>query len=265
MCCAPAASALGCVVTILSPVLTRPGASPRSRRCRTSWGRPRWRAKVAGRISPALLTKRWSSKAMWMPSWNGVVASCVVASIGCSWSGVVFCLENHYPRCTGALSYLFNPPRHSSFRWIGAKEQLTPTPGVLRRDDTIWPLITARPHVPAKLLILTQRRAGLRASEALALEPVGLSPDADQPTLRFRSGKSRQSPRGSRPPRIACGADCRSSTMSTWGAAGSLTSAVRRHGDGCSRRLFGRRCTLSCRPAVALAPTLSGTVMLVTC
>ena len=37
----------------------------------------------------------------------------------CFW--LVFYLENHYPRCTGALSYPFNPPRYSSFRWIRAK------------------------------------------------------------------------------------------------------------------------------------------------
>ena len=86
----PPASADATRVTILSPVFARPGALPRSRRCWTSWGRPRCWANVAGRISPALATRRWSSKAMWMPSGNCVVASCVVASIGCSWSGVVF-------------------------------------------------------------------------------------------------------------------------------------------------------------------------------
>ena len=37
----------------------------------------------------------------------------------CFW--LVFYLKNHYPRCTGALSYPFNPPRYSSFRWIRAK------------------------------------------------------------------------------------------------------------------------------------------------
>ena len=34
-------------------------------------------------------------------------------------------LEIHYPRCTGALSYPFSTPRHSSFRWIGAKLVIT--------------------------------------------------------------------------------------------------------------------------------------------
>ena len=54
----PPASADATRVIILSPVLARPGALPRSRRCRTSSGRPRRRARVAGRISPALATRR---------------------------------------------------------------------------------------------------------------------------------------------------------------------------------------------------------------
>ena len=64
----PPASADATSVMILAPVLARPGASPRSRRRSTSSGRPRCRASVAGRISPALLTRRWSSKAIWMRS-----------------------------------------------------------------------------------------------------------------------------------------------------------------------------------------------------
>ena len=59
----PPASADATSVKILSPVLARPGASPRSRRSCTSWERPRCRAKVAGMSRPALATRRWSSKA----------------------------------------------------------------------------------------------------------------------------------------------------------------------------------------------------------
>ena len=55
-------------VTFLSPVLARPEALPKSRRRSTSWGSPRCRARVAGRSSPALLTRRRSSKAMRMRS-----------------------------------------------------------------------------------------------------------------------------------------------------------------------------------------------------
>ena len=50
-------------------------------------------------------------------------------------------------------------------------------------------VIAAAPNPRAKLLILLQWRAGLRVSEALALEPGDLSLDADRPTLRVRSGK----------------------------------------------------------------------------
>ena len=59
----PPASADATRVITLSPVLARPGPSPRSRRRSTSWGRPRCRPSVAGRSSPALATRRWSSKA----------------------------------------------------------------------------------------------------------------------------------------------------------------------------------------------------------
>ena len=71
----PPASADATSVIILSPVLARPGARPRSKYRSTSWGRPRCKANVAGRISPALLTRRWSSKAMRMRSgwWRGSI------------------------------------------------------------------------------------------------------------------------------------------------------------------------------------------------
>ena len=64
----PPASADATRVSILSPVFARPGALPRSRRCWTSWGRPRCWANVAGRIRPALATRRWSSKVIWIRS-----------------------------------------------------------------------------------------------------------------------------------------------------------------------------------------------------
>ena len=75
----PPANAEATSVIILSPVLARPGASPRSKRRSTSWGRPRCKARVDGRISPALATRRWSSKVIWIRSgwWRG-------SSYGCS-------------------------------------------------------------------------------------------------------------------------------------------------------------------------------------
>ena len=64
----PPARAEATSVIILSPVLARPGARPRSKYRSTSWGKPRCWARMAGRISPALLTRRWSSNAIWMRS-----------------------------------------------------------------------------------------------------------------------------------------------------------------------------------------------------
>ena len=54
-------------------------------------------------------------------------------------------------------------------------------------------VLTAAPHSRAHLLFLLQWRAGLRVSEALALEPADLSLDTDLPTLRVRQGKGRRS------------------------------------------------------------------------
>ena len=68
----------------------------------------------------------------------------MVASIGCSWFGIGLLFQNHYPRSTGALSYPFSTPRHSSFRWIGAK------------NAEIRPTITAGTHKRPESLISTK-------------------------------------------------------------------------------------------------------------
>ena len=64
----PPASAEATRVSILSPVFARPGASPRSTWLSTSSRRPRCWARVTGRSSPALATRRVSSKAIRMRS-----------------------------------------------------------------------------------------------------------------------------------------------------------------------------------------------------
>ena len=79
----PPARAEATRVMILSPVLDRPGARPRSRRRTTSWGRPRCKARVAGRISPALSTRRWSSKEIWM--WSGWLRGSIYCVLLCIW------------------------------------------------------------------------------------------------------------------------------------------------------------------------------------
>ena len=53
----------------------------------------------------------------------------------------------------------------------------------------IGSLIQLAPHAQARLIILAQWRAGLRISEALALEVADLNLDDDNPTLRVREGK----------------------------------------------------------------------------
>ena len=54
-------------------------------------------------------------------------------------------------------------------------------------------LIRAAPNPRARLLFLIEWRAGLRISEALDLEVSDLSLNAENPTLRVRSGKGRRS------------------------------------------------------------------------
>ena len=53
-------------------------------------------------------------------------------------------------------------------------------------------IIRAAPDPRSRLLMLEQWRAGLRVSEALALEAADISLDTDKPTIRVRSGKGRK-------------------------------------------------------------------------
>ena len=53
-------------------------------------------------------------------------------------------------------------------------------------------LIHAAPHGQARLIMLEQWRAGLRVSEAVALEVADLQLDGDRPTLKVRQGKGRK-------------------------------------------------------------------------
>ena len=59
--------------------------------------------------------------------------------------------------------------------------------------DEVNAIIRAADDPRARLLMLEQWRAGLRVSEALALEVADISLDTDRPTLRVRSGKGRKS------------------------------------------------------------------------
>ena len=57
----------------------------------------------------------------------------------------------------------------------------------------IHAILAAAPNSRARLLMLLQWRAGLRVSEALALEAADLSLTSDQPTIRVRQGKGNRS------------------------------------------------------------------------
>ena len=96
----PPARADATSVSILSPGLARPGVSPRSSWLSTSSLRPRWWAKVTGKSSPALATRRWSSKATWMGQ-----GRCVLASVGCSSFRVGFLSQKPLSLKPGALSH----------------------------------------------------------------------------------------------------------------------------------------------------------------
>ena len=70
--------------------------------------------------------------------------------------------------------------------------QPKPLPQYLEAHE-VQAIIRASDDPRARLLMTEQWRAGLRVSEALALEVADLSLDAEQPTIRVRSGKGRKS------------------------------------------------------------------------
>ena len=79
-------------------------------------------------------------------------------------------------------------PRGLHPRRTDGETQLKRLPEYLEADE-VDAIIRAAEDPRAKLLMLTQWRAGLRVSEALALDVSDLSLDSDLPTIRVRSGK----------------------------------------------------------------------------
>ena len=79
-----------------------------------------------------------------------------------------------------------HPRRDPVQQLTGAKHRTLPE---YLEAAEVQAVLDAAPNPRAKLLILLQWRAGLRVSEALALEPRDLSLDTDRPTLRVRQGK----------------------------------------------------------------------------
>ena len=100
-------------------------------------------------------------------------------------------------------------------------------------------LIAAAPNHQARLLILEQWGAGHRVSEALALEPLDLRLDTDQPTLRIREGKGRKSREVLLHPKLQA-ALIAATSYGAVGAAPWSTFHGRRPDDGSSWRPSGR-------------------------
>ena len=74
----------------------------------------------------------------------------------------------------------------------GQEHQPEPLPQYLEAHEVLA-IIRASDDPRARLLMTEQWRAGLRVSEALALEVADLSLDAELPMVRVRSGKGRKS------------------------------------------------------------------------
>ena len=82
-------------------------------------------------------------------------------------------------------------PRGQYPRRTDRELQPKPLPQYLEAHE-VNAIIGAADDPRARLLMLEQWRAGLRVSEALALEVADLSLDTELPTLRVRSGKGRK-------------------------------------------------------------------------
>ena len=83
-------------------------------------------------------------------------------------------------------------PRGQYPRKTGQELQAKPLPQYLEAHE-VNAIIRAADDPRARLLMTEQWRAGLRVSEALALEVADLSLDAELPTIRVRSGKGKKS------------------------------------------------------------------------
>ena len=82
-------------------------------------------------------------------------------------------------------------PRQREMQQMPGEKGVT-LPEYLEAPEVQAILATA-PNSRARLLMLLQWRAGLRVSEALALEAADLSLNSDQPTIRVRQGKGNRS------------------------------------------------------------------------
>ena len=121
----PPARAEATRVSILSPVLARPGRAAEIEVMVYEFPQ----AQVLGESGRQEQAGIGHQTVVVKDDANTVGVVALVASIGCSFSGVGFLLQNHYPRCKGALSYPFTTPRRSisSVDWgLGIRARSTP-------------------------------------------------------------------------------------------------------------------------------------------
>ena len=83
-------------------------------------------------------------------------------------------------------------PRGQYPKRTDEERKAKPLPQYLEAHE-VQAIIRSADDPRARLLMTEQWRAGLRVSEALALEVAGLSLDAELPTIRVRQGKGRKS------------------------------------------------------------------------
>ena len=86
-------------------------------------------------------------------------------------------------------------PRNAQGIYPKSRSRFTKSPGKSKalpqflEQAEAGALLRHAPHPQARLLMLLQRRAGLRVSETIAVTPADLTLEADQPTMRVRLGK----------------------------------------------------------------------------
>ena len=113
----PPASADATSVIILSPVFARPVRAAKVEMVVDQLGQAQAPGQGGRKDQPGIghqaVVVEGDADAVGVVAWQHLLGA------PCFW--LVFEKENHYPRCTGALSCLFRTPLHALLRWIRAK------------------------------------------------------------------------------------------------------------------------------------------------
>ena len=204
----PPASAEAIRVSSLSPAFARPGAAPRSRWASTSCCRPRCWASVAGSSSPALATRRSSSKAFQAGRGCAMIASNRVLPVPGRWAV-------HTPSSQLQRGTCLRVPAAESGRGFGGsglkrRQRGEAGPGALRLRAV--PAVCALARAGSAVLDLVGQELGVAAMadephrEAVVLHHLGPAPARDQRVVgaggrvgMFPDGRSSPRRRSRRP------------------------------------------------------------------